>query len=132
MKIAVTYENGQVFQHFGHSERFKIYEVANNAVVASEIIPTNGSGHGALADFLSRKGVSVLICGGIGEGAKAALAEAGIDLYGGTSGNADEQVAAYLTGTLSYNPDTQCSHHDHHDDNCGSENHNCSHHCGNH
>ena len=52
MKIAVTYENGQVFQHFGHTEQFKVYNVENGAVTASAVEPTNGSGHGALAGFL--------------------------------------------------------------------------------
>ena len=76
MKIAVPYENGQIFQHFGHTAQFKLYEVENNAVVSSQIVDTNGSGHGALAGFLSAQGVNLLICGGIGGGAQAALEEA--------------------------------------------------------
>lgn len=83
MKVAVTYENGEVFQHFGHSEAFKLYEVEGGEVKSSEVVPTNGSGHGALAGFLRERGVEVLICGGIGAGAQNALAEAGIKLYGG-------------------------------------------------
>ena len=68
MKIAVTYENGMIFQHFGHTEQFKIYEVAENAVVHAEVVNTNGSGHGALAGFWAQHGVDALICGGIGGG----------------------------------------------------------------
>ena len=98
MKIAVTYENGMIFQHFGHTEQFKIYEVAENAVVRAEVVNTNGSGHGALAGFLAQHGVDTLICGGIGGGAQAALAEAGIKLCGGVSGEADAAVAALLGG----------------------------------
>lgn len=121
MKVAVTYENGLVFQHFGHSEQFKLYEIENGAVAKSEVIGTNGSGHGALATLLSAQGVNVLICGGIGGGAQAALKEAGIELFGGVSGSADEAVAAYLAGSLAYNPDVQCNHHGHeHHGNCGS------------
>ena len=89
MKIGVTYENGQVFQHFGHTEQFKIYEVQDNKVISSEVVDTNGSGHGALAGFLKQYQVEVLICGGIGGGAQNALASAGIKLYGGVSGDAD-------------------------------------------
>lgn len=127
MKIAVTYENGQVFQHFGHTEQFKIYEVADGAVTASSVADTNGSGHGALADFLRQRGVDTLICGGIGGGARVALEQAGIQLYGGVSGNADQAVADLLAGTLTFNPDVSCSHH--HD---GQE-HSCSgHSCGDH
>lgn len=128
MKIAVTYENGNVFQHFGHTENFKIFDTEANK---SEIVPTNGSGHGALADFLKNHGVSVLICGGIGGGAKTALAEAGIELFGGVTGNADEAIRSYLNKSLIFNSDITCSHHDNHEGghNCGS--HSCSDHkCG--
>ena len=137
MKVAVTYENGEVFQHFGHSEAFKLYEVEGGEVKSSEVVPTNGSGHGALAGFLRERGVEVLICGGIGAGAQNALAEAGIKLYGGVSGSADSAVQALIEGNLSYNPDVMCDHHgeDHHGDheNCGGhgEGHDsCGGHCG--
>lgn len=127
MRVAVTYENGQIFQHFGHTERFKFYETDNTEIVNSEIIETAGSGHGALAGFLMKHGADTLICGGIGGGAQTALAEAGIRLYGGVSGDADTAVTELLSGKLNYNPDVQCSHHEHHGENnsCGS------HSCGN-
>ena len=127
MKIAVTFEDGQVFQHFGHTEQFKIYEIANGAVTGSAVVDTNGSGHGALAGFLQQHGVDTLICGGIGGGARTALDQAGIRLYGGVSGSADQAVADLLAGNLAYNLDVSCSHH--HD---GQE-HSCSDHpCGEH
>ena len=94
MIIAVTYENGSVFQHFGHTEQFKFYTVEEEKIVASQIVDTNGSGHGALAGFLKEHNAEVLICGGIGLGAKNALEECGIQLFGGVFGNADEQVNA--------------------------------------
>ena len=125
MKIAVTYENGTVFQHFGHTEQFKLYEVENGAVSHTEIVDTNGNGHGALAGFLLGKGVDTLICGGIGGGAQNALAGAGIQLYGGVSGSADDAARALAEGVLAYNPNVHCSHHDH------GEGHSCGeHHCG--
>ena len=105
MKIAVTYDNGNVFQHFGRTEQFKIYEVEDNKVVSSEVIGSNGTGHGALAGLLAGQDVDVLICGGIGGGAQAALASAGIRLYGGASGPADAAVDALLAGRLDYQPD---------------------------
>ena len=89
MKIAVTYENGQIFQHFGHTQQFKLYTVENGKITSSEVVDTNGSGHGALAVFLKTHGVDTLICGGIGGGARTALAEAGIALYPGARGAAD-------------------------------------------
>lgn len=135
MKIAVTYENGLVFQHFGHTEQFKIYEVMDGKIVNAEVVNTNGQGHGALAGFLAEAGVSVLICGGIGGGARNALAAAGIELFGGAFGSADMQVAAYLAGNLMYNPNVQCNHHGHdHGEghNCGGHGHGEGHNCGSH
>ena len=68
MKIAVTYDNGQIFQHFGHSAQFKLYEVSGGMILNTAVVDTNGSGHGALAGFLKQNGVDTLICGGIGGG----------------------------------------------------------------
>lgn len=136
MRIAVTYEDGKVFQHFGHTEQFKIYEVEEGKVQNAFVIDANGSGHGALAGFLKQNGVDTLICGGIGGGAKNALAEAGIELYGGVSGDTDKAVDDLLTGNLSYNPDAACNHHDegHHGEghSCGSHHHGEEHSCGSH
>ena len=130
MKIAVTYENGQIFQHFGHTEQFKIYTVEHGKVVSSEVVDTNGSGHGALAGFLAEQNVYALICGGIGGGAQRALAGAGIQLYGGVSGSCDEAVSALLANKLNFNPEVRCDHHDHEH---GEGGHNCgSHVCGSH
>jgi predicted Fe-Mo cluster-binding NifX family protein len=132
MKIAVTYENGEVFQHFGHSERFKVYDVENGKVASSAVVDTNGSGHGALAEFLNKLNVDTLICGGIGGGAKTALSEANIRLYGGVSGSADEAVEALIAGNLRFDSEASCSHHEeHHGTVCGE--HGCGehhHHCG--
>lgn len=119
MKIAIPYENGQVFQHFGHSAQFKIYTVENNAVTAAEVVPTLGQGHGALSGFLTLHGVNVLICGGIGPGAQTALAQAGIQLYGGVTGSADEAAQALLEGRLHFDPLARCNHHGHGEHTCG-------------
>ncbi|MDO5834342.1 MAG: NifB/NifX family molybdenum-iron cluster-binding protein [Lachnospiraceae bacterium] len=130
MRIAVTYENGQIFQHFGHTEQFKIYDVADGQIVREAVVDTNGSGHGALAGFLMQLGVDALICGGIGGGAQMALAEVGIRLFGGVSGDADAAVNALIAGNLGYNPDVHCDHHDHEH---GEGGHSCGNHgCGNH
>lgn len=128
MKIAVTYENGQIFQHFGHSSQFKIYDVEDKKVVSSEVVDTNGQGHGALSGFLADHQVDVLICGGIGGGAQTALKQCGIQLYGGAQGDADAAVEALLANELNYNPDVKCSHHEHEH---GSADHTCGNHgCG--
>ena len=113
MKIAVPYENEQIFQHFGHTEHFKVYEVEDGTVVSKAVVDTNGQGHGALAGLLKVIGADVLICGGIGGGAQMALADAGIKLYGGVSGSCDAAVEALLANDLGYNPNVKCDHHDH-------------------
>ena len=133
MKIAVTYENGQIFQHFGHCRAFKLYTVEDGNITASQVVDATGSGHGALAGFLRAHGADTLICGGIGGGARTALAEAGIQLYPGVTGDADQAVQALLGGTLLYNPDTLCNHHHGEGHTCGGhgEGHTCgSHGCG--
>ncbi len=126
MRIAVTYEGGNVFQHFGHTETFKVYEVEDGEIVNSTVVGSNGAGHGALAALLNEVGIDVLICGGIGGGAQAALAEQGIELCAGASGDADAAVEAYLRGELE-NTGANCDHHHH------GEDHSCGEHgCGGH
>ncbi len=129
MRIAVTYENGQIFQHFGHTAEFKLYDIVDGKIEGEQVVSTNGSGHGALAGFLATNGVEVLICGGIGGGAQNALAQAGIKLFGGVIGSADAAVNEFLNGTLGFNPDVKCSHHGHEH----GEGHTCGNHsCGSH
>lgn len=127
MKIAVTYQNGMVFQHFGHTQQFKIYDIENGVIQKEQVVDTAGNGHGALAGFLTGYGVEILLCGGIGGGAQNALASAGIQFYGGISGDADEAVRAFIAGTLAYDPDVHCDHHEHgQEHSCNG--HSCEHH----
>ena len=128
MRIAVPYENGQVFQHFGHTSQMKIYDAENGNIIKEQIADTTGSGHGALAGFLTGLNVDVLICGGIGGGAQQALAQAGIKLYGGVAGAANDAVKNFLTGTLNYSADVRCEHHEHHGQHggCGENKHGCA------
>ena len=131
MRIAVTYENGEIFQHFGRTEQFKVYDIEDGKIVSSEVTGTDGRGHGALAGVLNELNVDTLICGGIGAGARTALAQAGIQLYGGVSGSADEAVQALLAGNLQFQPDVCCSHHGHHGEghHCGQDKHGCAGNC---
>ena len=120
MRIAVTYENGEIFQHFGHSEQFKLYDVADGKIISEQVADTNGCGHGALAGFLQAAKVDALICGSIGMGARMALADAGIQLYAGVQGSADAAAKALAEGSLEYDPDAHCDHHGHrHEGDCG-------------
>ncbi|MBQ1407626.1 MAG: DUF134 domain-containing protein [Eubacterium sp.] len=128
MRIAVTYENGEIFQHFGHTEHFKLYDVEDGKIVGEQIIDTVGSGHGALAGFLQAVNADALICGGIGMGAQMALADAGIRLYAGVQGQADVAAKALAEETLEYDPNASCDHHEHHHGDCGHD-HCADHHC---
>ena len=127
MRVAVTYENGQIFQHFGHCAQFALYDIDNGEIVSRQVVGTNGDGHGALAGFLKNAGADVLICGGIGGGAQMAMAEAGIKLYAGNSGSADAAVKKLISGSLLQITNATCDHHGH------GEGHSCgSHSCGEH
>lgn len=124
MTIAVSYDqaNGQIFQHFGRTEYFKVYDIEDGSVKNAQVVSTNGQGHGALAGVLRNLGADALICGGIGGGAQMALAEAGIKLYGGCAGSADQAVNDFIAGKLNYQEDVKCDHHgEHHDGSCGHE-----------
>lgn len=104
MKIAIPYENGQVFQHFGHSAQFKLYTAEEGRITGAEVVSTDGQGHGALVGFLVRNGVNVLLCGGIGGGAQMALAQAGIRLCGGITGDATALRRLILPARWSLTP----------------------------
>ena len=121
MKIAVTYDNGNIFQHFGRTEYFKVYEIEDNKIIDSRVIGSNGVGHGALAGLLADQDIKVLICGGLGGGALNALRNAGIEVCAGASGDADTAVEMYLRGEL-VDSGANCDHHHH------GEGHECSHH----
>lgn len=115
MKAAVCYEKGNVFQHFGHTEQFKVYTIENKKIISSEIISTGGTGHEALADFLKDRGVTAIICGGIGGGAVTALTASGLTIYAGNSGDADEKAQLLAEGKLTVNATANCNHHEEHD-----------------
>lgn len=131
MRIAVTFENGEIFQHFGHTEEFKIFDVENGEIVKEEIVSSMGSGHGALAGFLKERKVDALICGGIGSGAQTALSEMGIKLYAGVGGSADKAVKALIDNTLEFSTSANCNHHSHNEHNCSGHSdcsgHSCHH-----
>ncbi len=120
MKLAITYENGEIFGHFGHTEQFKIYEISDGKVTKMEILDANGQGHGALAGLLQNNGVEMLICGGIGGGAKHALADAGIRVFAGVSGKADDAAEAFLNDTLLYSENVTCGGQEGGHGHCGS------------
>ena len=126
MKIAATYENGEIFQHFGKTAEFKVYEVQDGKVVSSEVRSTNGKGHGELIGVLRELGADALICGGIGGGAKDGLSSTGMKVYAGNTGSADAAVERLLAGDLAETMEANCHHHDGEE----GEEHHCT--CGKH
>lgn len=121
MRVAVTYDNGNVFEHFGKTEQFKVYDIEDGKVVGTQILDTNGEGCGALAGILNTANIDALVCGGIGGGAVNAVQAAGIKLYAGASGDTDAVVEALIAGTLEANGEANCNHHEH------GEGHSCGH-----
>ena len=130
MRVATTYDNGNIFMHFGRSEQFKIYDIQDDKVLNEQVVGTGGTGHGALAGLLANGGVDTLICGGIGGGAINALTQAGITVYAGAQGNCDACVEALIAGTLAQTGEAtyDCHGHDHehtheHGESCGCHGH---------
>lgn len=122
MKIAVTHKDGQIFQHFGQTTEFKVYDVEDGKVASSSVVSTDGASCGALAGFLTTNEVNAVICGGIGVGAQNALERFDIKLYAGVKGDADAAVDALLSDTLEYETDANCSH-DEEGHECGAHRH---------
>lgn len=116
MKIAVTTENGNIFQHFGKCKEFTIYTIADGKITDKKVLDTSDSGHSALAVLLGKNNVDTLICGGIGGGAREALKQNRISLVPGVTGNSEEAVTSYLEGKAIGDPDYVCNHHDHEHD----------------
>ena len=130
MRVATTYDNGNIFMHFGRSEQFKIYDIQDDKVLNEQVVGTGGTGHGALAGLLANGGVDTLICGGIGGGAINALTQAGITVYAGAQGNCDACVEALIAGTLAQTGEATCDCHGHdhehthgHGESCGCHGH---------
>lgn len=130
MRVATTYDNGNIFMHFGRSEQFKIYDIQDGKVLNEQVVGTGGTGHGALAGLLANGGVDTLICGGIGGGAINALAQAGITVYAGAQGSCDACVEALIAGTLAQYGEATCDCHGHdhehiheHGESCGCHGH---------
>lgn len=126
MRVATTYDNGNIFMHFGRSEQFKIYDIQDGKVLNEQVVGTDGTGHGALAGLLANGGVDTLICGGIGGGAINALTQAGITVYAGAQGSCDACVEALIAGTLAQTGKATCDCHGHdheHGESCGCHAH---------
>lgn len=110
MRIAVPYYSGYVFQHFGRSTEFKIYEVDEKGqITASRVVETDGKTHGMLAQWLADQGVDTVLCGGIGQGMQENLTSRGISYYGGVTGACDQAVEAFLSGELLYLENPGCA-----------------------
>jgi len=105
MRIAATYEDGQIFQHFGRTQTFKVYEVDNGQVIDCRLIETGGIGHSTLSMVLNQLRIETVICGGIGANAFKALKSFDITVYPGVEGNADDAIDALLEGKLNYRPE---------------------------
>lgn len=116
MKVAVTYENGMIFQHFGKTRYMKIFDIDGDNIKSFDIVSMGENSHHSIASYIKELGVDTLICGGIGQGAVDALNSLGITIYAGNSGNADVAIFELLDGRLKKNSNANCTHHhDHHE-----------------
>lgn len=112
MRIAVTHDKGRIFPRFGHTPQFKFYNIDRGKTYREQIIDTPArKGHAALTEFLKMLSTDILICDRLGDGAQKALEAAGITIYPGISGNADQAVISYILGTLPKNERTAGEKH---------------------
>ncbi|WP_334308253.1 NifB/NifX family molybdenum-iron cluster-binding protein [Anaerocolumna sp.] len=122
-RIAVaTDENHNVFQHFGKTQAFTIYELEGKDLKSKNTLSSNGAGHSELVTLLSENNIDVVICGGVGLHAMEGLMEAGMLVIPGAQGDVDVVTASYLDGSLQASEGPTCDHHDHE-----NENHVCHH-----
>lgn len=115
MKIAVTYDNGNVGQHFGRTEFFKVFTLEEGQLVSGELLSGGDHGHVAKAQFMKDNAIDVVICGGIGQPAAAGVRAAGAEIYPGVTGSVDQVVEDFIAGRLQYNLEAiHAPHGDHH------------------
>lgn len=116
MKVAVTYEKetGKVFQHFGKTQYFKIYQIEDGKILSSEVIDNGGNGHHAIPPYLKSLGVETLILGNRGQGAIEAIAASGLKEVPGITGSADDAAELFAKGELKPNFEAKCDHHGEH------------------
>ena len=114
MKVAVTYEKetGNIFQHFGKTQYFKIYQIEDGKILSSEVIDNDGNGHHAIPPYLKSHGVETLILGNRGQGAIEAIAASGLKEMPGITGSAAAEL--FAKGELKPNFEAKCNHHGEH------------------
>ena len=110
MKIAVTYADGQVYQHFGHAAQFKLYTVESGMILDTAVVDATASGHSAMVSYLQRQGVNTVICGGIGGGAVSALAGQASACLPGDRQRRPGRAGSCWPGSWIHNPEAAKGH----------------------
>ena len=103
MKVAVSYKDGEIFEHFGHAECFAIYDFdlddMNNSTKRL-IDVSDRHGHQAMADLMKAEDVAAVLSGNMGGEAKALLLSYGIVPVVGYCGDADTAAELLVLGRL--------------------------------
>ncbi len=103
MKVAIAYENGEIYPHFGHCNTFALYNYYGETTAECEKVLLDSSacqGHSAMAELMRRNGVDAVMAGNMGSEARAALLSMGIVPVVGYSGHADTAADLLVTGQL--------------------------------
>ena len=128
MKIAVPVaSNNQVDDHFGHCKFYNVFNITNEGKISDMQVVPSVEGCGCKSNIaleLAADGVSILLAGGIGNGAINVLNNAGIQVIRGCSGDVTVLIRDYVAGILTDSGES-CHHHDAHHS-VGSD-HQCSH-----
>ncbi len=111
MRIAVSYQDGQIGEHFGHAAMFAIYDYEDADVNrCTKVLVETGDlhGHQAMAERMKSERVDAVISGSMGGEARAALLSLGIVPVAGYSGNADDAADLLILGQLPLITDGAC------------------------
>ncbi len=100
MKIAITTDGNNVSAHFGRCPAFTLVDIGENKAVNREEIRNPGHQPGLIPEFLNKKGVDCIVCGGMGNRAVGFFDQLGIEVVAGISGNIDEVIRKLQEGSL--------------------------------
>ena len=108
-KIAVTYKDGYVHNHCCSSPQLKIYTIKSDMLSKIETVDIAATGSDSFAEIVKELGIKVLICGAVSPYLKDIMEKTlHMEVFNGVAGDADSAVAAYIAGTLDFEPNMHC------------------------
>ena len=104
MRVAIAYSGDGTVADFKDALEFKLYDIENSKVTFAQAIEVRKDWYMSVAEFLAEQQTDAVICKGIGRGAVSSFREGRIKVYAGVEGNADDALASFIKGSLSFDP----------------------------